>query len=920
MSIAQIKKGNFRSLLIPAPKGLSKTSVSPQALGTQYARYLENMLPDTGAANALAKRNGFGTLGDAIGAGNITELMDYRKSDGTNEILAYTDDGKIHVLDESAGTWSTLKSGLNTDGTVRWTIFNDVLVIVNGIDNNMEYDGSTISDMSEYVRENLGVDWADENQVTVPTAIDHTSRYPAARNVRIRFKGKDIAITSITRASSTATVTTTQNHNLATGTYVTISNAAQDEYNGRFEITSTGANTFTYTVSGTPATPATVNTARIKSVKGTVKPTTEETQLGKVDGKYKTSENATGFRVYFQTVAQFTDPRAQLGNVKVQFRSLPSGAWQEAEPHIRKANEFHQLRAEVENLTQGQYEIRVIESGAYTYHTSDLTTGEKNRLGLLNDQSQPVPFEREYENVTLAVYEKAFQGNVVESTGLSTATEDNIVEVSSITHTGGTATVTTVSNHPYQTGDFVTIFDAAQSEYNSTWEITRASATTFTFAITGNPTTPATVAGYVPTTLVYAFDEVEKSTTVDSSSYSSGNQELTITFAADVLPDTGDTIEITDLEYETKARPFGFIFTQHDRLWALEGGELKATTFKTDNRTKVYYTGIRNARNTWFNEDTQAENFIDVSRKFQGNEELVGIAALDDSMVFFGRRQLQIWSGSNPTYGGDFVWAKSIPVGCVHGSLIQSFPRDVLFCTEYGARSLRNVFQTENLEIQADLGSNVDPTVQEKIRRLKASDAAYKKARSWFYDVDGFYGFRLDDNGPLVYALSEEARGWTIFTGLFKDATAYLGLNDGRLVIAKNDQLYVYENAANGTPSYDDNGSAYRAAWWTPWIELRGRYKNNYIEVLFENSGANLSFTVRRFKDQNQFASVNTNETLSPGAALWDEALWDVSNWDSRNLRWVTRDQFRANSFGLLIETNDTNGPFRVAGIRLHGR
>jgi hypothetical protein len=61
---------------------------------------------------------------------------------------------------------------------------------------------------------------------------------------------------SITRSGSTATVTH-RNHGLTTGASVVIRSATEDEYNGIFTITVTGANTYTYTVSGTPATPAT---------------------------------------------------------------------------------------------------------------------------------------------------------------------------------------------------------------------------------------------------------------------------------------------------------------------------------------------------------------------------------------------------------------------------------------------------------------------------------------------------------------------------------------------------------------------------------------------------------------------------------------------------------------------------------------
>jgi hypothetical protein len=68
--------------------------------------------------------------------------------------------------------------------------------------------------------------------------------------------GTDKSVTSITRATATATVTCTA-HGFTSGDQVNIRGANQSEYNGDFLVTVTDANTFTYTVSGTPATPAT---------------------------------------------------------------------------------------------------------------------------------------------------------------------------------------------------------------------------------------------------------------------------------------------------------------------------------------------------------------------------------------------------------------------------------------------------------------------------------------------------------------------------------------------------------------------------------------------------------------------------------------------------------------------------------------
>lgn len=66
-----------------------------------------------------------------------------------------------------------------------------------------------------------------------------------------------VAVTSITRAVNTATVTTTTNHGYSTGNYVNLSGAVQTDYNGDYTITVTGVTTFTYTVANTPVTPAT---------------------------------------------------------------------------------------------------------------------------------------------------------------------------------------------------------------------------------------------------------------------------------------------------------------------------------------------------------------------------------------------------------------------------------------------------------------------------------------------------------------------------------------------------------------------------------------------------------------------------------------------------------------------------------------
>lgn len=68
-------------------------------------------------------------------------------------------------------------------------------------------------------------------------------------------------ITGITRSGSTATATIASTASLYTGQTVLIYGAVQTAYNGVFNITVVNGTTFSFTVVGTPTTPATTLTA-----------------------------------------------------------------------------------------------------------------------------------------------------------------------------------------------------------------------------------------------------------------------------------------------------------------------------------------------------------------------------------------------------------------------------------------------------------------------------------------------------------------------------------------------------------------------------------------------------------------------------------------------------------------------------------
>lgn len=72
----------------------------------------------------------------------------------------------------------------------------------------------------------------------------------------IGVDGSDVAVTSITRSGTTATVAATA-HGYGTGQRVEMSGAVQADYNGIFTVTKINDNSYTYEVANAPATPAT---------------------------------------------------------------------------------------------------------------------------------------------------------------------------------------------------------------------------------------------------------------------------------------------------------------------------------------------------------------------------------------------------------------------------------------------------------------------------------------------------------------------------------------------------------------------------------------------------------------------------------------------------------------------------------------
>ena len=135
------------------------------------------------------------------------------------------------------------------------------------------------------------------------------------------FVASDTRSTTITRSGTTATATTSTDHGLSSSVGVTIAGANEAAYNGLKDITVTAADKYTYTVAGSPATPAT----------GVISSAWNSLDLPVRSVEYGATQNQV-----FDTVLSLQSPIADVDtDGQVDWDALADGADQEDDEALR---------------------------------------------------------------------------------------------------------------------------------------------------------------------------------------------------------------------------------------------------------------------------------------------------------------------------------------------------------------------------------------------------------------------------------------------------------------------------------------------------------------------------------------------------------------------------------------------------------
>jgi hypothetical protein len=196
---------------------------------------------------------------------------------------------------------------------------------------------------------------------------------------------------------------------------------------------------------------------------------------------------------------------------------------------------------------------------------------------------------------------------------------------------------------------------------------------------------------------------------------------------------------------------------------------------------------------------------LDVSRVWpNGADEVMGLAAHNDFLFIFGKRQILVYSGASTP--ASLVLSDTVgSIGCIARDTIQSIGTDVVFLSDSGVRSLMRTIQEKSAPLR-DLSKNVrfdlaSSLASETLANLKS---VYSEKEAFYLLVlpTTFQVYCFDTKQTLQDGASRVTKWDSIAP------TALRSLRNGDLYIGKNGYIGKY-----GT--YLDDTLTYRFAYYT---------------------------------------------------------------------------------------------------------
>jgi len=196
---------------------------------------------------------------------------------------------------------------------------------------------------------------------------------------------------------------------------------------------------------------------------------------------------------------------------------------------------------------------------------------------------------------------------------------------------------------------------------------------------------------------------------------------------------------------------------------------------------------------------------LDVSRVWpNGADEVMGLAAHNDFLFIFGKRQILVYSGASTP--ASLVLSDTVgSIGCIARDTIQSIGSDVVFLSDSGVRSLMRTIQEKSAPLR-DISKNVRFDLNSSL-----ASETLANLKSVYSEKEAFYLLVL----PATFQVYCFDTKQNLQDGSFRVTkwdsiapTALKSLRNGDLYIGKNGYIGKYDG-------YLDDTATYRFAYYT---------------------------------------------------------------------------------------------------------
>jgi hypothetical protein len=201
---------------------------------------------------------------------------------------------------------------------------------------------------------------------------------------------------------------------------------------------------------------------------------------------------------------------------------------------------------------------------------------------------------------------------------------------------------------------------------------------------------------------------------------------------------------------------------------------------------------------------------LDVTRVWpNGADEIMGLAAHNDFLFIFGKRQILVYQGA--TTPASMVLSDTVgSIGCIARDSIQSIGTDVIFLSDSGVRSLMRTIQEKSAPLR-DLSKNVRSDLVSAI-----SVETLDNIKSVYSEKNAFYLLVLPALG-IAYCFDTKTQ---LPDGAAR-VTRWDSMQPKSLYALRNGDLYIGKTGYIGKyGSYLDSTNTYRLQYYTNHADL----------------------------------------------------------------------------------------------------